>query len=144
MDILENNADDGSDLDLVEGDDTWGHPKTLGLIALTLATLCLFGVSSLRGSAYTLLLNHHELAADALTRSKNYLVAGTFLSAAFALVPVVIAKIGLTRLVPSDGEWAGHLLRAAFFLGTLAFVLDVVRALLAIANNDPTAVQILL
>lgn len=143
MDILENNADGGYDPDPVEADDTWRHPKTLGLIALVLATLCLFGVGSLRGSAYTLLLKRNGLE-DVVTSSKSYLVAGTFLSAAFALIPVVLAKIGLSRLVPDDGEWAGHVLRTAFVLGALAVVLDLVRALLAIGNHDPSSIQVLI
>ena len=144
MDILENNAHDGGAPGPVEpGDDTWRHPKTLGLAALALAVLCLFGAGSLRGSAYTLLLNDDGFGGDP-TQHKNYLVAGTFLSAAFALIPVVLAKVGLSRLVPDDGEWAGHVLRAALLLGALAVLLDVVRALLAIANDDPSAIQILI
>ena len=144
MDILESSPHDDDSAqgpEDLEQDDTWNHPRTLGLTALALAVLALFGAGAMRGSSYTLLLSHGGFEQQGDTN--NLLIAGAFVSAALALIPVVLARLGLARLVPDDGPWAGHVLRAAFLLGALALVLDVVRALMAVANSDAGPLQVL-
>jgi hypothetical protein len=125
---------------LSEGDDTWRHPKTLGLAALALAVLSLLGAQALRGSSYTLLISHESVDP---TQNRNLLLGGAFLTALFALVPVLLAKLGLDRLVADDGPWAGHVLRAALLLGGLSFAVHVVRALLAVAAGDQVGFTVL-
>ena len=141
MDILESNAY-GDDPDPApEQDDTWTHPKTLGLTALALAVLALFGAGAMRGASYTLLLGDSGFQPQDDT--KHLLIAGAFVSAALALIPVLLARLGLARLVPDDGPWAGHVLRAALLLGGLAVLLDLVRALMALVNGDLSTIQVL-
>jgi hypothetical protein len=143
VDILENGAyDDGSapEGEVVDQDDTWRHPTTLGLTALALAVLSLIGARAVSGTTYTLLIAHESTDP---TQNKNLLVGGAFLTAVFALLPVVLAKLGLDRLVPDDGPWAGHVLRAGLVLGGIAFALHLVHALLALAADDSVGLQFL-
>ena len=142
MNILESSTAGDEPDETPDQDDTWNHPKTLGLTALVLAVLALFGAGAMRGASYTLLLADGGFQPQDDT--KNLLIAGAFVSAVLALVPVLLARLGLSRLVPDDGPWAGHVLRAALLLGALAVVLDVVRGLLAVANGDVSSIQVLL
>ncbi len=120
-----------------DGDDTWRHPATLGLTALVLAILSLIGASVFRGAAYTLAFAPHDNGmGEVVGDSKSYVVAGAILTTAFALIPALLARAGLRRLVPSDASWAGHLLRAAFLLAVLSLVLHAVLVLVAV-NSGP-------
>jgi len=122
------------------GDDTWQHPKALGICALVLAVLTMFGTQIFRGSAYTL-----PFAPDrgGDVPGSDYYTAGAFLTVLFAFVPVLLAKLGLARVVPDDGPWAEHVLRAAYVLGLVSLVLHLVQALLALQAGDNPTLRIL-
>ena len=70
--------------------------------------------------------------------STGYVVAGGFLSAAFALIPLLVGLRGLQRVIPADPAWVSGLLRASVVLGSLAFGLRVLSALILAAKVDGT------
>lgn len=113
------------------------------MTAIVLAVLSLLGAQVFRGAAYTLPFAPHDNGLGQVVGSPDYLVAGAFLTAAFALLPIAIAKAGLRRLVPGDGNWVGHLLRAALLLGVLSLVLRTIQALLAMAVSSSGIGQLL-
>ena len=118
-----------------EPDLTYGHPGTLAVASLVLSVLSLLGAGVFRGAAYTLPLADFAGVSGA-GQSKGYLVAGLLLSAAFALLPLLMARKGLSTWVADDGAWAGHLLRAAVLLSIVSLLLHLVVAVLyALADN---------
>ena len=133
-------SDNGDVLD--EGDDTWRHPSTLAVTALVLAVLSLLGSQVFRGSVYTLPFAPHDNGLGEIVGNKDYRVAGAFLTAAFALLPLFMAKAGLRRLLPSDGGWSGHLLRSAYLLATVSLVLHTLQALMALKVSDSAVLQL--
>jgi hypothetical protein len=127
----------------LEEDDTWRHPGTLAVSALVLAVLSLIGAQVFRGSVYTLPFAPHDNGIGEIVGHRDYLVAGAFVTAAFALLPISLAKLGLGRLVPSDRDWMGDLLRAAMVLGVISLVLHTTQALLALKVSDTNISQLL-
>ena len=139
MDILENGSDEhGDDAGAPDEEttlETFLHPGVLGLTALVLAVLSLFGAAVLRGSSYTLMFVG---VRNVLEDDRGPLVAAGLVTALIALLPVLIARLGIGRLVPDDAAWCGHVLRSAYLLGALSFVLALVRVLLVAAASHPT------
>lgn len=119
-----------------DADLTWGHPGTLGLAAFALSILSLMGAAAFRGIAYTAALAPDHAVMGGPSGSDGYVVGGAFLSAAFALLPLVLARYALSRVVPSDGAWTGHLVRVAVVLSALSFVLHLVLAVLMMTSGS--------
>jgi hypothetical protein len=121
-----------------EADLTWGHPSTLAIASLVLAFLSLQGASVFRGIVYTVgFASSSDALGDTSQSGKGYVIAGGLLTAAFALIPLVLARSGLRRVIASDGTWTGHLLRAAFGLSVLSLLLHLLSATIAI-TTEPT------
>lgn len=125
----------------VSGDDAndlaFSHPGTLGLVAFVLAILTLMGTRAFEGALYTVAFGPHDNGLGEITGSRHaYVVAAAVLAALFALVPLVLARIAQSRLIPDDGVWTAHLVRAATVLGAISFVLAVVRVLVALSLDE--------
>lgn len=146
MDLIENgSADGGPDVDEPDDDDlTWGHPTTLALTSFALSVLVLFGASLLRGGYYTATFAIQNLNSYDNGRSTrhNWGIAAAIISLAFAVVPLAIAQVGLRRLVPSDGPWTAHLLRAAFVLSVIVVVLRCVLVLISLHDSGQAGLTI--
>jgi hypothetical protein len=123
--------------DVTDHDLSWAHPSALAVASVVLATLSLMGASVFRGPAYTLTLADISVVGSGSTGGNGYLVAGAFLTAAFALLPLLMARRGLRRLVPDDGPWTDHLLRAAFLLAGVSLALHLVLAVLVSISDLP-------
>jgi hypothetical protein len=117
---------------------TWSHPSTLAVAALVLAVLSLLGAAVFRGTAYTSAFadprNYASYDTDGAT---DWVVSGAFLTAAFALVPLVLALMGLRKVVADDGRWTPHLLRGAALLAAVSLVLHLLLAVIAATSDAP-------
>jgi hypothetical protein len=112
----------------------YGDPATLALIALPLALLCLAGSHALSGLPYA--LPFAENLETELSDGRAILLVASLLSVVFALVPFVLARRGLARLVSSDSWWIGSVLRAAVVLAAIAVVLRLVLAALVLIDGS--------
>ena len=135
-------ADDDPDLD--DGDLTWGHPGTLALLSLFLAYFSFVGARLINGSTYTwAFVTQHEssnpvFGTNTPLNDHSWQIAGVFITAVVALVPLFVAKAGLSRLVPSDSPWIGHVLRVALVVASVSFALHLLEAVIyvsAVAGN---------
>lgn len=109
-------------------------PAAAAFIAFPLAMLCLFGSTALTGITYTLMLvNPLDSGGDGV---RAYLVAGYVLSALFAVLPLALGRVGLSRLVASDAWWLAPLLRAAVAIALLAVVLRMASAVLVLVSDN--------
>jgi hypothetical protein len=117
---------------------TWSHPSTLAIASVVLASLSLLGASVFRGIAYTASFADGNAFANTDTEGGvNTVVAGAFLSAAFAVIPLVLALVGLRKVVPTDGRWTPHLLRAGALLAGLSLLLHLVLAVIVAGADQP-------
>jgi hypothetical protein len=123
------------------GDDrddlTWTHPATLAVASLALAILSLMGAAVFRGALYTLIWAPESQGLGQGGDTPGFMVAGGFLTAAFALLPLWLARRGLASWVPADGPWPAHLLRAAVLLGGLSLVLHLLGTVASLAAEGP-------
>jgi hypothetical protein len=115
---------------------SWGHPSTLAVMSFALAVLVLLGAQLFRGVLYAAPFLPSQDGSGGSGGTTTVIVAGSFLSAAFALLPLLLAVRGLRLLVPDDPGWAGPLLRAAAALAGIALALRLVLAILATTADD--------
>lgn len=128
----------GPEADAEYDDETGGllsEPSTLAFIAFPLAVLVLLGAQVFRGVTYTLAFSTSDDTSGG-GGSTGYIVAGAFLSAAFALVPLLVGLRGLQRVIPADPAWVSGLLRASVVLGSLALGLRLLAALILAVKID--------
>jgi len=121
-----------------EGDLTWSHPATLGLTALVLTAVLLLTTGVLTARGYTAgILPGTRIGDDGGVDNayKHFAVASTLLSALFFVIPLYLVRKALDQLVPSDGAWVGHVVRAATLLSGLVLVLGLIRVLIAVTSD---------
>jgi hypothetical protein len=120
-----------------EGDLTWSHPGTLGLAALVLVGVLLLttGVLTARGYTAGILPGTEGDDGGVAEDYKHFAVASTLLSALFFVVPLYLARKALDQLVPGDGAWTAHVVRAAALLSGLGLFLGLVRVLIAVTSD---------
>ena len=112
----------------------FGDPATLALIAFPLALLCLSGSDELSGIAYTVPFAR-DLGSSA-AGTQGVLFGGHVLSVLFALVPYVLARRGLSRLVSTDAWWIVPVLRATVVLAVIAMTLRLAATLLVLVDDS--------
>lgn len=116
---------------LVEISDDYGAPDVQAVVAIVLAVLALYGFGLLSGTTYVFT----ALPGPESIKTRNVLAA--LLSAAFALIPVIVGWRASARVLASDPRWIATLARAAVVLGLLALVLRLVLAIVAAGTADP-------
>ncbi|HUR13214.1 MAG TPA: hypothetical protein VM097_01845 [Mycobacteriales bacterium] len=129
---------------LEEGNDlTWSHPSTLGLTALVVSSLLLITTGVLTGRAYAagLLPGSGGDGGGLENEYRNYALVSSLMSALFFVVPLYLARKALDQLVPADGAWSGHIVRAATLISGLGLLLGLAR-LLVVAVSDPSSAQL--
>ena len=118
---------------LSEATDGYGAPEVLSLVAVTLAILALLGQGLLNGPLYA------DIAAlSPPTRATR--IAGEFLGALLAAVPLLLGLRVVGQRLAEDPRWVSTLARAAILLAGLAFVLRLVLLVLVAVRvqSDPT------
>lgn len=117
---------------------TWAHPATLAVTSFALAMLVMLGASVFRGILYVgpFTSSPDFSSSDGPGDLKTPLVVAAFLSAAFSLLPLLLAVRGLRLLVPRDPSWCAPLLRAAAVLAGLSLLLRLLVAVLALTDDD--------
>jgi hypothetical protein len=116
---------------------TWSHPSALAVVSVVLASLSLLGAAVFKGLAYTASFAEGDVFGNADPDGVSFVVAGAFLSAAFAALPLVLALVGLRKVVPDDGRWTPHLLRAGALLAGVSLVLHLVLAVIVAVTDEP-------
>lgn len=124
-------------VEVVDDDLTWGHPGALGVAALVLSVLVLMGAALLQGRLYLVGLLPQENGSPDPDAYQHYARASGVLTFLIALVPLVLARLAWGRVVPSDGQWVNHVVRAAGLLACLGALLSFVR-LVVLLVSEPT------
>jgi hypothetical protein len=119
----------------------WQLPAPLAIFSLALAIMCLEGTQYLRGSTYTnYFVTSRIYSVDGEGGpSTGWITVGAFLSAAFALVPLLAAWRGSRRVTEEDPAWVGTALRGALLLSVLGLALRLAAAVIIATSADGSA-----
>ena len=123
--------DDIYDDEDVQVSDSFSTPDVHAVVAFVLSCVSLFGAGVLNGGLYL----YQSIPTDDSIRSRN--VVAALLSAAFALVPLILGWRASARVIDSDPRWVPTLARAAVIIALLSAFLRLVLAVLAAGSDNP-------